>query len=102
MNRDIKVEYTERYPCACMGALLVYINDVLEYRTKDFVFKSTGGVYITEESDEHVEYGKLVWRDEVQRDNFYKWVNEQEEHEEIITKVNNALSNVVVCCGGCI
>lgn len=30
MNRDIRVEYTESYPCACMGALLVYINDVLK------------------------------------------------------------------------
>ena len=86
-----KVEYDGTYPSACMGRLKVWKNDELVYN-KEFCCSSSGSVWFDEDWEAHVESGELSWDD----------VDEFSYDSVLVSLVKDVLSDVYVCCGGCV
>ena len=86
---NIKVEYDGKYPNACSGRLKIWENNKLIYN-KEFCCTSTGRVWFDDEWNEHVESGELLWDD---ANDFDKKIQEE---------VEKVLSQIHVCCGGCV
>ncbi|MFW6377124.1 MAG: hypothetical protein ACOCZ5_00625 [bacterium] len=97
----IKVIYTGSYPTACAGVLIIKRNDIEVYKTDDYSFHSTGRVWIDKYYNEHVEEGKLLFNAD-DKNKFDKWLITQPDAIEIKSKVYETLSDVCVCCGGCV
>jgi hypothetical protein len=87
----IKVKYDGDSPSACMGRLIIK-QDGVEIYNKQFCCYSTGSVYHDDEWNWTVEDGELIWDEEDALD----------FSEDIQSKVRDVLSEVRVCCGGCI
>ena len=88
-KRKIKVTYDGEYPNACSGRLKIWINGKSIYN-KQFCCLSSGSVWFDEEGNEHVEEGFLTW-------------NEAKKFDKVIqNKVDEVLSKIHVCCGGCV
>jgi len=85
----IEVEYDGEYPNACRGTLLIKENGIIVYN-KMYCCRSTGGVWFDNNWNAHVEQGELLWED---TDKF---------SEEIQKAVEEKLSTISVCCGGCV
>lgn len=85
----IKVEYSGKYPCLCMGRLKIYKGNKLIY-DKEFCCTSSGNVWFDDDWNEHVESGILTW------------VDAKEYDQEIQDAVAEVLSGIDVCCGGCV
>ena len=88
---NIRVEYDGSYPTMCMGVLKIYVSDKKVYE-KQFVCHSSGSVWFDKDWCEHVESGTLTWDSE----------EAKEFSQEIVSAVNDKLSNYSVCCGGCV
>jgi Ribonuclease G/E len=86
---NIQVEYDGRYPNACSGRLTIKKDGELIYQERHCC-RSTGCVWFDDEWGEHVVSGELLWEDANQFD------------EEVQEAVRQRLSQVAVCCGGCI
>jgi len=85
----IKVTYDGKYPNACSGALIIN-KDGVEIYNEIHRCHSTGSVWFDKEWSEHVECGELVWEDADKFD------------EDVQDAVEEVLSSISVCCGGCI
>lgn len=85
----IKVSYNGKWPCACMGRLVIKQDDQVIY-DKEYCCKSTGRCSFDKHWNAEVEDGELLWED---AKNFSKEIQDAVEIE---------LSKVRVCCGGCI
>lgn len=85
----IEVNYNGKYPCACMGDLIIKENGI-EIYNKKYCCYSTGCVTHDGDYNFDVESGDLIWED---AHSFKK---------EIQDAVREVLMNVNVCCGGCI
>lgn len=89
----IKIEYDGKYPCLCMGKLIVFINDV-KYEFPNYCLKSGGECYfLNNYEDEVVTDGE--WIIDNWPDNFPK-----EYKEKTLEKINNTIP--YGCCGGCL
>ncbi|MFW5895419.1 MAG: hypothetical protein ACOCT9_01615 [archaeon] len=97
----IKIRYTGSYPTTCMGKLIIYRNGKRIYNSGKYSFYSTGSAGFDNEGHDHIEAGKLIWR-EKDKEEFEKWLEKQPDKEEISQKVEKELEKVSVCCGGCI
>lgn len=97
----INVTYDGRYPNACSGVMKIYRNGELVYRFDQHSFHSTGDVWFDKDWEEHVEDGELVLSEEA-AEKFEAWLESQEDKDAIRNCVNTALSEVTVCCGGCV
>jgi len=56
----INVTYDGKYPCACMGRLVIKDNDNKIYN-KEFCCHSTGSVWFDNDWNDHVARGELIW-----------------------------------------
>jgi hypothetical protein len=94
MKRNIEVTYDGEWPNACGGRLTIKLDGNTIY-TDDYCCHSTGSCYVDFHDDgcdstEVVESGELVW-------------DEAEKYDkDIQDAVSSVLSEVGVCCGGCI
>lgn len=89
MKRKIEVSYDGKWPCACMGTLIIKV-DGSEVYNKKYCCISTGSVWFDENWSEHVEPGELEWKDAKDFD------------RDIRDAVYDILSRMTVCCGGCV
>jgi len=83
--RKIEVYYDGEYPCACTGRLIIKIDNG-EIYNEDFCCTSTGSL----DEDYEVIEGTLTCDDAEKFD-----IDIQKAVEEKISEIN-------VCCGGCI
>lgn len=91
----IKVGYDGRYPNACSGTLTIECDSKVIY-SECYVCHSTGGVWFDADWNEHVEGGELVWeKKEIEK-------IPVDIRKEVQEAVDNCLSRVRVCCGGCV
>jgi len=90
----IEVVYDGDWPSACMGRLKIFDGPELIY-DKQYCCHSSGRVYLEGDPDEWnwvLEDGDLIWDDE----------DASQFSVEIQEAVKDKLSEVHVCCGGCI
>lgn len=87
----IEIEYDGDYPCACMGTLTIKYNGTVVY-SDEYECYSTGNVYFDDDWNDYVEPGDLLWDTDK-----YPHVPHR-----LVEMVNERLSEVEVCCGGCI
>ena len=85
----ITVTYDGDYPVACMGQLEVFVDGEKVY-SKVYCCTSHGSVWFDDDWNEHVTGGPLTWDD---ADDF---------SPEIQAAVAEKLSEISVCCGGCV
>ena len=91
----IEVEYDGEYPNACSGTLTIKVNGEKIYE-RDFCCHSTGSVSFDDDWTEHVTEGELLWNDgEIDK-------IPKELQAAVKVAVECRLSEVVVCCGGCV
>ena len=90
--RRIEVSFSGTgFPNACSGTLEIKEDGKVIY-SNDFCCRSTGSVWFDDDWGEHVESGELIWEEE-EAEKFDK---------EIQEAVRDVLSEVYVCCGGCV
>ena len=89
MERKIEVSYDGKYPNACSGTLIIKVDGEEIYNDK-FCCGSGGSVWFDKNWDEHVAPGKLTWNDAEKFD------------RDVQVAVEEVLSRIDVCCGGCI
>ena len=87
----IEIEYDGEWPAACMGCLTIKYNGTIVYSEK-YKCYSTGDVYFDDDWNDYIEPGDLLWDTDK-----YPHVPHQ-----LVEMVNERLSEVEVCCGGCI
>jgi len=87
--KDIKVTYDGEFPNACRGELTISINGDIIYQKKSCT-RSTGGVSFDEDMCETIHSGDLDWD------------HAQHFTQEIQDAVEEVLSEISVCCGGCV
>jgi len=85
----IEVIYDGEFPNACSGMLTIIVDGELVYQNM-LCCESTGSVSFDENWSELVLIGELIWKD---ADQFSK---------KIQRAVKKALSQIEVCCGGCV
>lgn len=88
----IKIEYDGKYPCLCMGHLIVWIDDV-KWDFGRFSISSGGGIHRNEYWDMWTSEGE--WS----IDEFPKGFPD-ELKELVLLKINEEIPHG--CCGGCI
>jgi hypothetical protein len=91
---QVKIDYDGKYPCLCMGHLIVTIDDVV-YDFGNYVLSSGGGICRDEEWNMWTEDGDWDIPDE-------DWpIDFPEEYKKIVLdKINEEIPHG--CCGGCI
>jgi hypothetical protein len=89
LTGKIEVTYDGEYPNSCSGTLTIKINGDIIY-SKAHCCHSTGSVSFTPDWEEVVTGGSLIWDD---ADDF---------NDSIQKAVEDVLSEVYVCCGGCV
>ena len=98
-----EVRYTGEWPNTCRGELEVLRDADLIYKTASYSFSSTGGIWFSENGDCGTNEGSLIWNDySDEKQKFIEWAKTQPEALEIIGLAEDVISNVSVCCGGCI
>jgi len=85
----LDVQYNGRFPSTCMGTLRVLV-DGKEIYNKSYRCESTGSVSFTEDWEEIVAEGDLIWEDA------------HDFSDEIQEAVAVELRKHSVCCGGCV
>lgn len=90
----IKVSYDGKYPCACSGKLTVEVDGKVIF-SQSGCCHSTGCVWFDKDWNEHIETGKLVLDVDDLKDT--SWLT-----SEIEDAIDEELSKVHVCCGGCV
>lgn len=89
---EIKIEYDGKYPCLCMGHLIVWIDDV-KWDFGRYSLSSGGHIHRNENWDMWATEGE--WSiDEFPKD----FPNELKEL--VLLKINEEIPHG--CCGGCI
>lgn len=91
MKHEIEIKYDGKYPCLCMGHLLVIV-DGIEYDFGDYCLASGGSVSFDENWNEDVTVGE--WTVEFPED------FPEELKEEVLECINEEIPHG--CCGGCI
>lgn len=89
--RNIEIKYDGKYPCLCMGHLIVIV-DGIEYDFGECCLDSGGSVRFDEDWDEYIIKGK--WSVKFP-DNF-----PSELEHEVLDAINEKIP--WGCCGGCI
>lgn len=89
----IKVSYDGKYPNACSGKLTVEVDGKVVF-SQGGCCHSTGCVWFDKDWQEHIETGKLVFDVDDLKDT--SWLT-----SEIEDVIDEELSKVHVCCGGC-
>lgn len=89
---DIRIEYDGKWPCLCMGHLIVWIDDV-KWDFGKYSLSSGGAVLRDDDWNMWAEEGP--W-------NIWDWPEgfPEELKELVIEEVNIAIPHG--CCGGCI
>ena len=90
----IKVSYDGKYPNACSGKLTVEVDGKVVF-SQAGCCHSTGCVWFDKDWQEHIETGKLVFDVDDLKDT--SWFT-----SEIEDAIDEELSKVHVCCGGCV
>ena len=90
----IKVSYDGKYPCACSGKLTVEVDGKVIF-SQSGCCHSTGCVWFDKDWNEHIETGKLVLDVDDLKDTSCLT-------SEIEDAIDEELSKVHVCCGGCV
>lgn len=87
---DIKIQYDGKYPCLCMGHLIVWINGK-EWDFGKYVLESGGRCIL---SDDRIVKGEWGIIDE-------NWPEEfpEEYKKQVLSAVNEEIP--YGCCGGC-
>lgn len=88
-NKDLKVTYDGKWPSACMGRLIISRGHEVIY-DKKYCCSSTGTAGVDSNYDSYCTCGSLIWDD---ADEFPDYIQEA---------VHDVLSDIDVCCGGCI
>ena len=91
MKNEIKIKYDGKYPCLCMGHLLVIVNGI-EYDFGNYSLSSGGSVSFDEEWNSEVTEGE--WSVDFP-ENF-----PNDLKEEVLNRINEEIPHG--CCGGCI
>lgn len=89
---DIKIQYDGKYPCLCMGHLIVWINGK-EWDFGKYVLES-GGEVIYEE-DYEVTTGEWSMPDDCWPKGF-----PEKYKKQVLFKINKEIP--YGCCGGCV
>lgn len=89
---NIKIEYDGKYPCLCMGHLIVWIDDV-KWDFGRYCLSSGGSIHRNEHWDMWATEGE--WS----IDEFPKGFPD-ELKELVLLKINEEIPHG--CCGGCI
>ena len=102
---EYNVTYDGEFPNACSGTLTIYRDGVEIYSTGCYGFYSTGSAGF-DGVDTYVESGRLCFSNDAKQ-SFIKWLDEEEsisknDRRAILDLVEETLSDVEVCCGGCI
>lgn len=85
------ISYDGKYPCLCMGTLVLEIDD--KTHTLKYALQSGGNVWFDSDWDEHVEQGE--WSVDLSE------YPELEPYKDEITRLVN--ENIPQgCCGGCV
>ena len=91
MKHKIEIQYDGKYPCLCMGHLIIFVDGV-KYDFDSFRLISGGTTGFTKDGDEFVEEG--LW-DVDFPDNF-----PDEFKDDVIREINLKIPHG--CCGGCL
>jgi len=89
---NIEIKYDGKWPCLCMGTLIVIIDDVT-YNFGDYCLSSGGSVSFDSEWNEEITSGE--W-------DVNTWPVNFPEHlkKEVLEEINNSIPQG--CCGGCV
>lgn len=89
---EIKIKYDGKYPCLCMGHLIVYINGI-KWDFGNYSLLSGGRICRNEDWDMWAEQGEWSICD-------FPAGFPEELKEIVVAKVNEKIPHG--CCGGCI
>lgn len=88
---DIKIQYDGKYPCLCMGHLIVWINDK-KWDFGKYVLDSGGNIIYDE--------NRIVKGEWIIPDNCWPEGFPEEYKKQVLSTVNEEIP--YGCCGGCL
>lgn len=91
-NLDIKIQYDGKYPCLCMGQLIVWINGKEWDFGKDVLV--SGGEVIYDDEEYITTTGEWSIHDDSWPEGF-----PEEYKKQVLSTVNEEIP--YGCCGGC-